>query len=100
MDEIEWRKGRKAFSQQRNAAKRRGIPFLFSFEEWWAWWQIEDRWSRRGKGRGKLAMARIGDMGPYAPGNVYPDLHENNTRNMSRRFYIRAMLELQRGYVR
>ena len=28
---------RRAFQVQRCTAKRRGIPFLLSFEEWWTW---------------------------------------------------------------
>jgi hypothetical protein len=61
----------RAFQAQRTTARRRGIPFLLTFTEWWAWWQIDERWERRGNGLGKLMMARFNDQGPYSPGNVY-----------------------------
>jgi hypothetical protein len=59
-----------AFRSQRSKARQRGIPFLFMFDEWWAWWQTDGRWERRGRGKDQLVMARIGDTGPYAPDNV------------------------------
>jgi hypothetical protein len=60
-----------AFETQRRNAKQRGIPFLMTFEEWWDWWQVDDRWARRGRRKGCLVMARFGDVGPYAIGNIY-----------------------------
>lgn len=59
-----------AFRNQRNSARTRGIPFLFDFETWWAWWQEEDRWLKRGRRADHLVMARRGDVGPYSPDNV------------------------------
>lgn len=56
------------YVQQKTNAKKRGIPFLLTFEQWLAIWG--DKLPLRGRGRGKLVMARIGDRGPYAPGNV------------------------------
>jgi hypothetical protein len=44
-------KPRYVFGASRRGAKRRGIPFLFTFEEWWE-------------------MARYGDVGAYEVGNV------------------------------
>jgi len=49
----------------------RGIEFLFTLEEWWNWWQTDDRWQRRGRGTDKLVMARFKDQGPYSIGNTY-----------------------------
>jgi hypothetical protein len=68
----------RAFQAQRTSARRRGIPFLFTFEEWWAWWQIGNRWQNRGMGKHKFVMARFGDKGPYSPKNVYCATHEEN----------------------
>lgn len=56
---------------QKSAAKRKGIPFELSFEEWWAWWQVDDRWSRRGNAPESFVMARFKDIGPYAAWNIY-----------------------------
>jgi hypothetical protein len=73
----------RAFQSQRTIARRRGIPFLFSFTEWWKWWQTDNRWANRGVGKGKFVMARKGDKGPYSPGNVYCTTHEQNGRDIA-----------------
>jgi hypothetical protein len=49
-------------------AKRRGILWALSFEQWLGIWG--ERLIDRGSGRNKLCMARNGDIGPYAIGNV------------------------------
>jgi len=68
----------RAFQRQRTNARTRGIEFLFTFEEWWAWWQMDNRWERRGVRKGQLAMARFKDEGPYHPNNVYCATREEN----------------------
>lgn len=72
--------GWRAFQAQRDNARRRGIPFLFDFQTWWSWWQVDGRWENRGLGKGKLVMARKGDVGPYSPENVYCSTHEDNIK--------------------
>lgn len=70
---------RKAFDRHQRNARARGIPFSFTFEEWWRWWQTDDRWSNRGRGAGQFVMARYGDTGPYAVDNVFcSDAVENS----------------------
>ena len=69
---------RHKFSVQKQDAKRRGIEFLLTFEEWRAWWEVDGRWLLRGRGRGKLVMARHGDTGPYALWNIRPATHGEN----------------------
>jgi hypothetical protein len=64
------RRLRHAYSSHRRSAKKRGIPFLFSFEQWSEWWLTDDRWSRRGRKAGQLQMGRKGNSGPYSPDNV------------------------------
>jgi hypothetical protein len=54
----------------KSGAKRRDIPFLFTFEEWLAIWTDSGKWSQRGNRAGRYVMARYGDVGPYAIGNV------------------------------
>jgi hypothetical protein len=70
----------RAFDVQRRSAKRRGIPFLLTFVEWWDWWKTDRRWDRRGRKRDSLVMARLGDVGPYAIDNIYCSTHRNNWR--------------------
>lgn len=55
------------FVDQRNAAKQRGIEFLFTFEQWLEWWGLD--LVNRGTKRDELCMARLGDIGPYHPDN-------------------------------
>ena len=59
-----------AFNQHRQRAKRRGIPFLLSFPDWWGIWQASGHWGRRGRHANEYCMARIGDTGAYVTGNV------------------------------
>jgi hypothetical protein len=58
------RRIRRAYSTQRRSAIKRGIPFLFTFEQWRDWWLTDDRWSNRGRKAGQLQMGRKGDRGP------------------------------------
>jgi hypothetical protein len=61
-----YRTPRGRFAQHKANATRRGIQFLFTFEEWWSLW--EPHWERRGIAG--LVMSRPGDVGPYALHNV------------------------------
>src|SRR4029077_1421459 len=61
---------RTAYTNQKSSAKRFGIPFLLTFEQWSEWWLTDDRWSRRGRKAGQLQMSRKGNSGPYSPDNV------------------------------
>ena len=68
------------FSAQRSDAKRRGIPFLLTFEEWLNIWKASGRLQQRGHGRGRYVMARNGDRGGYELGNVRVILFEENAQ--------------------
>ena len=57
------------FSQRRNAAKRE-IEWNLSLGEWWNIWKESGKWNARGRHVGQYVMARKGDTGPYAIGNV------------------------------
>src|SRR4051812_39767572 len=72
----------KAFDAQARAARQRGIAFDFTLAEWWRWWSADDRWSRRGRGRDRLVMARRGDAGPYATDNVYCCTFSENLKHV------------------
>lgn len=72
-----------AFRAHRNNARRRHIPFLFSFEEWKAWWLTDDRWAYRGRHSHGLVMARRMDVGPYSPGNVECVTAGGNNQSMN-----------------
>lgn len=74
-------KGSKALAYlvQRQAAKRRGIEWLLSFEQWLAIWMASGNWENRGCGVGRFCMARHGDAGPYAVGNVTIQSSQQNS---------------------
>jgi hypothetical protein len=78
-----YHQGRRAFREHRDSAKRRGIEFLFTFEEWRKWWEDHlgpDWQKKRGRRKGQYVMARFEDKGPYAIWNVKCILHEDNLR--------------------
>jgi len=56
------------FYMQKARSNERGIEWGFTFETWWA--VVGPYFGRRGKGPSDFCMARNGDAGPYAPGNV------------------------------
>lgn len=73
---------RKLYGKQRRNAKRRGIAWDFTFEDWVRWWETElgPEWiSKRGKGKGKYCMSRLKDKGPYITWNVRCILYEVNS---------------------
>jgi hypothetical protein len=61
---------RHAFSTQRCSALTRGVGWDLDLATWWHIWSASGRWAQRGKGPDKYVMARAGDTGPYAVGNV------------------------------
>lgn len=69
----------RAFVDHRNRAVERGIGFELTFCEWWGYWK--DCYSKRGRGHDDLCMARKGDVGPYAKGNVYIATQRENKRD-------------------
>jgi hypothetical protein len=62
---------RKRFGEQVGNARRRGIPWTLTFDEWWAVWEASGKWPERGRLRGQFCMSRYGDTGAYAVGNVF-----------------------------
>jgi hypothetical protein len=73
-------KFKQGYTRSKADAKRRGIEFLFTFEEWKSWWLETGKWEMRGKRAGCYQMCRKNDVGPYAVENVYCDTVEANSR--------------------
>jgi hypothetical protein len=71
---------RDAFTSHKADAKRRGIPFKFTFESWLEFWEKSGKIPQRGHGKGKYVMARFGDKGAYSVGNVKIILFEENSK--------------------
>lgn len=61
---------RPMYNIQKGNAKRRGIPWELTYEEWLRIWQESGRLGERGPRLGCYVMARYGDKGPYKVGNV------------------------------
>jgi len=70
------------YNDQKAAAFKRGIPFLFTFEQWDQWWLLQgiDRNIPQGKDANCLCMCRYNDQGAYEPSNVYIDTNSNNVK--------------------
>jgi hypothetical protein len=66
------------FRAQKNQARRRGIGFLLSFKEWQSIWKKSGHAHERGRRLSQYCMARFGDKGAYAIGNVRIITHEQN----------------------
>lgn len=71
-------KGR--FSDQVQSARKRGIDWQLSFEEWWAIW--EPHWE--GRGRSGMMMCRKVEPGPYSVDNVYIGTQKQNSADRKR----------------
>jgi hypothetical protein len=74
-------KYRLAFNTQRHNAKRRGIGWELTFEQWLAWWGEDIE--RRGSGECDLQMQRVADAGPYALGNIKKGTPKQNSATAS-----------------
>ena len=71
---------RRVWGTQKSNAKRRGIEFKLTYEQWIDWWLNTGHFEDRGLGKGKYVMSRIGDSGAYELGNIECKLHEENGR--------------------
>jgi hypothetical protein len=69
---------RRYFTDQKRSSKERGIEFLLTFDEWLKEWVDSGHLHERGRKKGQYCMARFGDTGPYAVGNVKIILHSDN----------------------
>ena len=66
--------------QKHSATKLRGIEFLLTFEEWLQIWLDSGHLHERGKDKDQYCMARYGDRGAYAIGNVRIITNSENSR--------------------
>lgn len=67
---------KQAYWSQKCQAGKRNIPWEFTYETWIEWWGADIK--LRGRGKGKLVMARIGDVGPYSVANCKKITFEAN----------------------
>lgn len=62
---------RRKYLTQKYNAKRRHIAFRLTFEQWLEIWETSGRLSKMGRRSKQYCMARHGDKGAYAVGNVH-----------------------------
>jgi hypothetical protein len=79
---MDTKKARVAYQSQKSNAKRRGIGFLLTFEQWLEWWG--DDLEKRGVGQFSLQMQRKADTGPYELGNIRKGTPRDNAKTMGR----------------
>lgn len=79
----------------KHGAKKRGIGFEFTYEQWVTWWKkhLGPEWfTLRGRNTDQYVMARFGDKGPYAIGNVRCATGEQNRKE--------GLMRQGRGYAK
>ena len=97
MDLVKSSKLKEAFDSQRKSSRERNIDFLLTYEEWLQIWIDSGHLHERGRFRGQYVMARFGDKGPYAIGNVKIVTAEENVSEGNKGKVVSA---LQREKIR
>lgn len=69
------------YTTHKSNAKRRGIEFNLTFEQWIDIWEKSGKWNERGRGADKYCMCRIGDKGAYSLDNVFIGQGKQNVSN-------------------
>lgn len=67
-----------AYNSQKSNAKMRMVEWRMTLPEWCEIWKKSGFLEHRGRGAGKYVMARLGDIGPYSPENVYITTNAQN----------------------
>lgn len=92
-------KVKRAFASQRNGARRRGIRWELTFDQWLTWWGAD--LARRGQSPESLHLQRVADTGPYALGNIRKGHPRDNSKTMGvmrrKRLTELARLNLERA---
>lgn len=70
ISDVSINRARQMYYFQKYAAGERNIPFLISFVDWLIVWEMSGKLDDRGRLKDQYVMARFGDKGPYAVGNV------------------------------
>lgn len=84
-----------AYYKHKSRAERRGVEFLLTLEEWTTIWVESGKWDQRRNGADGYCMARHGDTGPYAVGNVR--ICTNRQNNAEQSLYLREETRKKRS---
>lgn len=66
------------YASQKSGAKKRGIEWKITFDEWVTWWGEDIH--KRGLGHDSFQMQRYGDKGAYELGNIRKGYPRDNSR--------------------
>jgi hypothetical protein len=95
---------KKRFSYSQFGAKKRGVAFLLTFEEWYQWW-LQNGVDKNGPSTGglkrnqltELCMCRFNDTGPYALNNIYCATRSQNSLDNLRKGGIEKPIQTPLG---
>ena len=73
-------KAKQQYHNHKHRAKRKGIGFEMTFDEWYNIWINSGHYHEKGTKRGQYVMSRYNDIGPYKVGNVYIQTVGENTK--------------------
>jgi len=77
-------KPKKVYDDHKRHALDRGIGWQISYEDWLELWLNSNKWTQRGKTKGKYQMCRYGDTGAYNIKNCYIGSVEQNQEDRSK----------------
>lgn len=77
------------YAKHKENARRRGVDFLLSFDEWWSLWEKSGHYRQRGNRNGRYVMSRMNDVGPYAVGNVFIATFSSNVCDRNRSVVVK-----------
>lgn len=73
-------KSKEQYNNHKARAKRKGVPFELSFDEWMKIWTDSGHYHEKGTKRGQYVMSRYKDQGGYTIDNVYIQTVGANTK--------------------
>jgi|DEB0MinimDraft_4_1074332.scaffolds.fasta_scaffold23367_4 ferredoxin-thioredoxin reductase catalytic subunit len=82
------------YAWHRQTAKKRGIAFNFTFNEWYDWWLsngIDKNTQTKDSSFKKMCMCRYNDQGAYEFGNVYCATQLQNIKDQDYTFCRRRI---------
>ena len=77
---MEITKAKQQFHNHKARAKRKGIPFLLTFDQWCKIWLDSGHYYDKGTKRDQYVMSRYNDVGPYSIDNVKIQTVGENTK--------------------
>jgi len=92
------------YNTHKISARKRGIEFLLTLDEWYNWW-LSNGIDKNGPSQKQLGiprkdtlcMCRFNDVGPYALDNIYCATASQNVKDMPRRFSIKRKVSTPQG---